>query len=140
MAAEFVVAAASLHDKPSIYLRIQRSPEEPVLWLDACFYTGCGGNSKRRLIMSDEQNSFQSEGSPRWMGLAVVGLAILSLVGVGMAWNATNHANEAQQAFAAQSKTILQTTQTQDGITQRVAQAEQTNAQMQGELNLVTDK
>jgi len=74
------------------------------------------------------------------MGLAVVGLAILSLVGVGMAWNATNHANEAQQAFAAQSKTIQQTTQTQDGITQRVAQAEQTNAQMQGELNLVTDK
>ena len=30
--------------------------------------------------------------------------------------------------------------QNQDGITQRMAQAEQTNAQMQGELNLVTDK
>jgi septal ring factor EnvC (AmiA/AmiB activator) len=90
--------------------------------------------------MSDEQNNFQTEGSPRWMGLAVVGLAVLSLVGVGMAWNATNHANEAQQAFAAQSKTIQQTTQSQDGITQRIAQAEQTNAQMQGELNLVTDK
>src|ERR1700704_5231481 len=81
-----------------------------------------------------------TEGTPRWMGLAVVGLAILSLVGVGMAWNATNHANEAQQAFATQSKTIQQTTQSQDGITQRIAQAEQTNAQMQGELNLVTDK
>jgi small-conductance mechanosensitive channel len=95
--------------------------------------------------MSDEREMFQqtpetTEGSPRWMGLAVVGLAILSLVGVGMAWNASSHAHDAEQALATQSKTIQQNQQTQDGITQRVAQAEQTNAQMQGELNLVTDK
>ena len=89
--------------------------------------------------MSEEREIFQptTEGAPRWMGLAVVGLAILSLVGVGMAWNATNHAHDAEQALAAQSKTFQQN---QDGMTQRVAQAEQTNAQMQGELNLVTDK
>lgn len=91
--------------------------------------------------MTDERGNFESttvtEGSPRWMGLAVVALAVLSLVGVGMAWNATSHAHDAEQALAAQSKTIQQN---QDGITQRVAQAEQTNAQMQGELNLVTDK
>jgi small-conductance mechanosensitive channel len=74
------------------------------------------------------------------MGLAVVALAIISLAGVGMAWNASNHAHDAEQALAAQSKTIQQNQQSQDGITQRVAQAEQTNAQMQGELNLVTDK
>ena len=71
------------------------------------------------------------------MGIAVVALAILSLVGVGLAWNAGNHAHDAEQALATQSKTIQQN---QDGITQRLAQAEQTNAQMQGELNLVTDK
>jgi chromosome segregation ATPase len=91
--------------------------------------------------MSDERETFESttptEGSPRWMGLAVVGLAILSLVGVGMAWNATSHAHDAEQALAAQSKTIQQN---QDGITQRMTQAEATNAQMQGEMNLVTDK
>ena len=89
--------------------------------------------------MSGEQDNYQAttEGSPRWMGLAVVGLAILSLVGVGMAWNATSHAHVAEQALAAQTKTLQQN---QDGITQRVAQAEQTNPQMQGELNLVTDK
>ena len=89
--------------------------------------------------MSEEREIFQptTEGAPRWMGFAVVGLAILSLVGVGMAWNATNHAHDAEQALAAQSKTIQQN---QDGMTQRVAQAEQTSAQMQGELNLVTDK
>jgi chromosome segregation ATPase len=56
---------------------------------------------------------------------------------VGLAWNATSHARAAEQALSAQSKTFQQN---EDGITQRVAQAEQTNAQMQGELNLVGDK
>ena len=89
--------------------------------------------------MSDEREVYQPtpEGSPRWMGLAVIGLAILSIVGVGMAWNATNHAQNAEQALNAQSKTFQQS---QDGLSQRLAQAEQTNNQMQGELNLVGDK
>ena len=84
-----------------------------------------------------ENDQAMTEGAPRWMGLAVVGLAILSLVGVGMAWNATDHAKTAEQALAAQTKTYQVD---RDGITQRMTQAEQTNAQMQGELNLVTDK
>jgi hypothetical protein len=89
--------------------------------------------------MLEQQENFQSttEGAPRWMGLAVIGLAVLSLVGVGMAWNATNHARSAEQALAAQTKTLQQN---QDTTTQRLAQAEQTNAQMQGELNLVGSK
>ena len=89
--------------------------------------------------MTDERenNQLTTEGSPRWMGLAVVGLAVLSLVGVGMAWNATSHARDAEQALATQSKTMQQN---QEGVTQRLTQAEETNAQMQGELNLVTDK
>jgi small-conductance mechanosensitive channel len=93
-------------------------------------------------MMSDERDNLQhtTEGTPRWMGLAVVGLAILSMVGVGMAWNATGHARGAEQALAAQSKTIQQSQQSQDGISQRLAQAEQTNTQMQGEINLVGDK
>ncbi len=77
------------------------------------------------------------DGSPRWMGLAVVALAVLSLLGVGMAWNATSHAHNAEQALAAQGKTFQQNS---DSLAQRVAQAEQTNAQMQSEINLVGDK
>jgi chromosome segregation ATPase len=78
-----------------------------------------------------------TEGSPRWMGIAVVGLAILSLVGVGLAWNAGGHARDAEQALAAQTKTFQQT---QDGISTRMAQAERTNAELQAEVNLVGDK
>jgi small-conductance mechanosensitive channel len=90
-----------------------------------------------KMFEERENDQAMTEGAPRWMGLAVVGLAILSLVGVGMAWNATDHAKTAEQALAAQTKTYQVD---RDGITQRMTQAEQTNAQMQGELNLVTDK
>jgi chromosome segregation ATPase len=90
--------------------------------------------------MLEERQSFESTevaGAPRWMGIAVVALGIISLGGVGMAWNASNHAESAQQALNNQAKTFQQS---QDTLTQRLAQAEQTNAQMQGELNLVGDK
>src|SRR5579862_4823866 len=99
-------------------------------------------DTAKETTMSEEREfgGSTTEGSPRWMGIAVVALALLSMVGVGMAWNATNHAHDAEQALAAQSKTIQQNQQNQDGISQRVTQAEQTNSQMQGELNLVTDK
>src|SRR6202140_2794573 len=87
----------------------------------------------------DEHTNYQenTEGSPPWMGIAVVGLAILSLVGVGLAWNAGGHARDAEQALAAQSKTIQQS---QDGLSQRMAQAERTNAELQAEVNLEGDK
>ena len=89
--------------------------------------------------MSEQLDNLQpaTESTPRWMGLAVAALAIISLAGVGMAWNATNQAKQADQALATQSKTFQQT---EDGLTQRLSQAEQSNAQMQGELNLVGDK
>jgi small-conductance mechanosensitive channel len=87
--------------------------------------------------MLEQENGQMTEGSPRWMGIAVVGLAILSVVGVGLAWNAGSHAHEAEQAIAAQSKTFQAA---EDGFSQRMAQAEHTNAELQSEVNLVGDK
>jgi chromosome segregation ATPase len=89
------------------------------------------------MIDERENDQVMMEGAPRWMGLAVVGLAIVSLVGVGMAWNAADHAKSAEQTLATQAK-MYQVDR--DGMTQRMTQAEQSSAQMQGELNLVTDK
>jgi chromosome segregation ATPase len=87
----------------------------------------------------EDQSNYQmtSEGTPRWMGIAVVGLAILSLVGVGMAWNAGGHARDAEQALAAQAKTNQAA---EDSLTQRMAQAERTNQELQAEVNLEGDK
>ena len=92
--------------------------------------------------MIDERENFQPvlEGAPRWMGMAVVALAILSIVGIGMAWNATSQAHQAEQALAAQSTQSKAFMQNQEQLTQRLSQAEQANAQMQGELNLVGGK
>ena len=92
--------------------------------------------------MTEERDNFQpvTDGAPRWMGLAVVGLAVLSLVGVGMAWNATSNARDAERALTTQSTQSKTLQQNQEQLTQRLAQAEQMNAQMQGELNLVSDK
>jgi len=88
-------------------------------------------------MYEEENNQGTMEGSPRWMGIAVVGLAILSLVGVGLAWNAGGHAHDAEQALAAQNKTFQAS---QDAMGQRMAQAERTNAELQSEVNLVGDK
>jgi len=87
----------------------------------------------------EQQGNYQamSEGSPRWVGIAVVGLAILSLVGVGLAWNAGGHAHDTEQALAAQAKTMQVT---QDSLNQRIAQAEHANAELQAEVNLVGNK
>ena len=54
-----------------------------------------------------------------------------------MAWNAGGHAHDAEQALAAQTKTFQAS---EDGMSQRMAQAEQTNAELQSEVNLVGDK
>ena len=80
----------------------------------------------------------QTEGAaPRWIGIVVVVLAIVSLAALGVGWTASNHAASLQQSLAAQTR---QTTQSDDVMNQRLAKAEDTNAQLQGELSVVTDK
>jgi chromosome segregation ATPase len=77
------------------------------------------------------------EGTPRWMTIAIVALTAISATGIGMAWNASNRAQMAEQALAAQTRTVQQNV---DGVQKQVSQEDQTAAQLQGELNLVGDK
>ncbi len=88
-------------------------------------------------MLEGQENHYMTEGSPRWVGLAITALAILSIAGVGLAWNAGNHAREAEQALTAQAK-VMQTSQ--DNMSQQIAQAEHTNAELQAEVNMVGDK
>jgi uncharacterized coiled-coil protein SlyX len=89
------------------------------------------------MFEESENHHTVSEGTPRWMGLVAVALAIISLAGIGMAWNANSNSRDAGQVLTSQTKTLQQNI---DGLSQRLAQAEQTNSQMQGEMNLVTNK
>ncbi len=75
--------------------------------------------------------------APRWVGIVVVALAVVSLVALGAGWTASTRSKQLEQSLATQSQ---QFKQNDDVISQRLAKAEDTNAQLQGELSVVTDK
>ena len=89
-------------------------------------------------MIDERPEVIQAEGAaPRWIGIVVVVLAIVSLAALGVGWTASNRAASLQQTLAAQTR---QMTQSDDVLNQRLAKAEDTNAQLQGELSVVTDK
>jgi hypothetical protein len=75
--------------------------------------------------------------APRWVGIVVVALAVVSLVALGAGWTASTRSKELEQSLATQAQ---QFKQNDDVISQRLAKAEDTNAQLEGELSVVTDK
>jgi hypothetical protein len=86
--------------------------------------------------MSDEPHNVivEDAAAPRWIGIAVVVLAIISLASLAVGWSASNREKSFEQSAAMQFK------QTGDVLGQRLAKAEDTNAQLQGDLSVVTDK
>ena len=88
--------------------------------------------------MMEEQADMNTSGSgtPRWVGIAVVALAGISILGLGIGWNASTHAKVAEQEFAAQNKDLQQNV---DTLNRRLVQSEQSNAEVQNELNAVAD-
>jgi len=75
--------------------------------------------------------------APRWMGIGLVVLAVVSLAGLGVGWSASNHAKNLEQSLGAQTQ---QDKQSQDVLSQRLSKAEDTNAQLEGELSVISDK
>jgi TolA-binding protein len=77
------------------------------------------------------------ESTPRWIWLAFVALAVVSIVGLGVGWSASEHASSAEQALATQGKSVQQNV---DKLSSRLSQEEQVNNELQSELGLVTDR
>jgi hypothetical protein len=75
--------------------------------------------------------------APRWIGIVFVGLAVVSLVALGAGWMAWNRSTALEQNLVAQTQ---QFKQEEDVLGQRVAKAEDTNAQLRGEVSVVTGK
>ncbi len=98
--------------------------------------TKAQGASQKEKYMSDfqEGNQLQQTGTPRWIGLAVVVLAGVSLLALGVGWSALSHANSVQQSTQAVLK------QNSDATAQRLAKTEELNQQLQSDLNVVTNK
>ena len=85
----------------------------------------------------DEVTTSGTEATPRWVGIAVVALVAVSLVSLGVGWNATTQARNAEQNLTVQSKGFQQN---EDALAQRLSQTEEANAQVQSDLNVVTNR
>lgn len=92
--------------------------------------------------MTEEKNSLIPgvESAPRWVGLAVVGLAAVSLAGLGFGWSASHRAQNATQVLTTERQNIQTLQQDLSLLGKRLEQAEETNAQVRGELSVVTDR
>jgi len=91
---------------------------------------------KETKSMSEYQEPIQvtSAATPRWVGIALVTLAAVSLLGIGIGWSALNHANSVEQTTQASVK------QANDALAQKVAREDEVNQQLQSDLKVVTDK
>ena len=88
-------------------------------------------DERQDVVIADEATA------PRWVGIVVVALAVVSLVALGAGWTASTRSKQLEQSLATQAQ---QFRQNDDVISQRLAKAEDTNAQLEGELSVVTDK
>jgi uncharacterized coiled-coil protein SlyX len=89
--------------------------------------------------MSEERHEIITEdaAAPRWVGIVIVALAVVSLVALGAGWTASTRSKELEQNLASQNEQIKKN---EEVLSQRLAKSEDTNAQLQGELGVVTDK
>jgi uncharacterized protein YhaN len=79
----------------------------------------------------------QQAGTPRWVGIVVVALAVISLVALGVSWSAQQTAKASEQGLTAQLQAAKQA---QTVLEQRLQQAEESSAQVQGQVNVITDR
>jgi hypothetical protein len=91
------------------------------------------------MSIGDERHEIVSQdaAAPRWVGIIVVALAVVSLAALGAGWTASTRSKELAQTLQAQSQQLKQN---EDVLSQRLAKTEDTNAQLQGELSVVTDR
>ena len=88
-----------------------------------------------------EEHFIETRNSSSWQLPAIIVLGLVAIGGLGFGWNASSKLDATQQAVTAQLKTTEQTVQ-QDmsSLKDRVAQDEKANADLQGDLKVVTDK
>jgi hypothetical protein len=86
--------------------------------------------------MSEYQEPVQvtSAGTPRWVGIALIVLAVVSVLGIGIGWSALNHAKGVEEQTQASVK------QANDALAQKLAKEDEINQQLQSDLKVVTDK
>jgi hypothetical protein len=90
--------------------------------------------------MQAEESRKEAGGTPRWVSLAAIVLAAMSVLGVSVGWNATTRAKRAEQALASQTGQNQLVGHDLQALNQRLTQTEEVNTQLQNELVAVRDK
>lgn len=85
----------------------------------------------------DRQRVIVQESAPRWIGIVAFVLAVVSLTAFGAGWTASNRSKAVEQSLAADKQQLKQQ---EDILGLRLAKTEETNAQLQGKLKVVTGK
>ena len=88
-----------------------------------------------------EEHIIESRNGSSWQLPAIIVLGLVAIAGLGFGWNASSKLDSTQQAVTTELKTTQQSVQ-QDmsSLKDRFAQDEKANADMQGDLKVVTDK
>jgi uncharacterized protein (DUF2141 family) len=88
-----------------------------------------------------EEHIIENRNGSSWQLPAIIVLGLVAIAGLGFGWNASSKLDATQQAVASEVKTAQQSTQ-QDmsSLKDRIAQDEKANADLQGDLKVVTDK
>jgi len=88
-----------------------------------------------------EENVMETRSGSSWQLPAIIVLGLIAVGGLGFGWNASSKLDSTQQALAAdvtKAKESLQ--QDVSSLKDRIAQDEKANADLQGDLKVVTDK
>src|SRR5579863_2746309 len=88
-----------------------------------------------------EEHIIETRNGSAWQLPAIIVLGLVALAGLGFGWNASSKLDSTKQDVATELKTTQQSVQ-QDmsSMKDRIAQDEKTNADLQGDLKVVTDK
>jgi hypothetical protein len=88
-----------------------------------------------------EERIIESRNGSAWQLPAIIVLGLVAIAGLGFGWNASSKLDSTQQTVATQVKTVEQSVQ-QDmtSLKDRFAEDEKANADMQGDLKVVTDR
>lgn len=81
------------------------------------------------------------EGQPGWLIPAIISVALLAAIGVGVGWRGLSYAQDSRQALNNDIQTVKTAyAKDVDSLQQRLAQNEKTNADLMGDLSVVTKK
>lgn len=90
--------------------------------------------------MSEHENTMIEAGTPRWVGLAVAVLAVLSVTSLGFGWAAWSSAKQSQVTNQDLIDQIHAFQESYTVLAKRLEKSEEINADLQADVGVVTDK